>query len=78
MFVMLSEWQPNHPQVERAKFGYSQKKTRTPVDKFLKACQVLVISKNTLAKHGDFHVFLRTMWRTKRDRKRILWQREKI
>jgi hypothetical protein len=68
----------NYPQVERAKFGYSQKKTRTPVDSFLESCQVLVISKNTFAKHGDFHVFLRTMWRTKRDRKRILWQREKI
>ncbi len=67
----------NHPQVERAKFGYSQKKTRTPVDNFWESCQVLVISKNTVAKHGDFHVFLLTRWRTKRHRKRILWQREK-
>ncbi len=58
----------NHPQEQRAKFGYRSDPQKRIVDNFsIPGTYVLATPKNPVSKHGDFHVFLLGMCRPKRN-----------
>ncbi len=68
----------NHPEDERAKFGYRSDPQKRMVDNLNNPCTyVLATPKNPVSKYGAFHVFLLGMCRTKRHLKRVSQQSKK-